>query len=308
MSRNYYDILGVDESASTDDIKKAFRTLAKKHHPDRNKGDAQAEVRFKELSEAYDTLADEQKKSQYDMMRKYGAQGGFGGARGVDPGSFGNADFSQFFGRGGPHGGSFTFHAGGSGGVDNLDDIISSLFGGRDPFAEVRRPGIQKGSDIHATIRISFMDAINGCAKTISGKQTSRKIRVRIPRGICDGGQIRLTGQGQPGLYGGRNGDLIIKVQVMPDKLFERKGNDVYTKVKVSFKDAILGAKVMVDTLSKKVSLTVPPGTQPGAKMRLKGQGLSIGNTQGDQYVTIEIEIPRSITQQQRKLLEKWNE
>ena len=135
---------------------------------------------------------------------------------------------------------------------------------------------------------------------------TSKKLKVKIPKGIDDGGKIRLAGQGQPGYNGQRSGDLIITVRVMPDQNFERNGNDVYTSVKISFVDAIRGAKVLVKTLTKQVTLSVPAGTQPGTKMRLKGQGLAVGGKQGDLFVTIDVEIPKNLTDKQRKLLEDW--
>jgi DnaJ-class molecular chaperone len=303
LSKNYYDILGVSESASPDEIKKAFRTLAKRYHPDRNPGDDTAEQKFKEISEAYNTLSDAKKKSEYDTLRKYGAFAG-AGAGGVNP-----QDFEQYFRRGG--GGQGGFQTFGSGGFDDLggfEDIISQLFGGQSPFGGKKRgrqqTRPQKGANLTTSLSISFMEAVNGAQRlvTVSGK----KLKIKIPRGIENGGKIRLAGQGQPGATGGPAGDLIITVKVMPDQKFDRKGNDIHTEVSIPFTQAILGGKVMVDTLTKKISLTVPPGTQPGTLMRLKGLGLSVGGKQGDQLVEINVEIPKDITDAQRKLLEGW--
>jgi len=314
MGKNFYDILGVSENASPEEIKKAFRTLAKKYHPDRNPGDKASEEKFKEISEAHETLSDSKKKAEYDTMRKYGA---FAGA-GAGPGGAGfrdaGFDFSDMFRQGaGGRGGFQTFRFGSSG-IDGLEDIISSFFGGADPFAGTRtrrRPRMQKGADLTANLSISFMEAVNGTKRTITIGQTGKKLAVRIPKGIEDGGKIRLAGQGMPGPMGprgGNNGDLIITVRVMQDEQFRRDGNDIHTSVTVSFKEAILGCKVNVKTLTKTVALTVPPGTQPGTKMRLKGQGLAVAGSQGDLYVEIKVEIPKTLTEEQRKMLEGWGD
>jgi molecular chaperone DnaJ len=326
MGKNYYDILGVSESATQDEIKKAFRSLAKKYHPDRNPGDKSAEGKFKEISEANETLSDPKKRSEYDMMRKYGAFTGAGAGRGAGGANF---DFSDFFRQGtGGRGGFQTFRFSSSG-FDNLQDILSSFFGGRagpfgtqaeDPFATEsedlftgrrgRRPSrARKGADLKASLTLSFMEAIIGVERKLKIRQTGKTLAVKIPAGIEDGGKIRLAGQGMPGPPGApgiRNGDLIITVRVMPDQQFERKGNDIYTSATISFKDAILGCKAQVKTLTKTIALTVPPGTQPGTKLRLKGQGLAVGESQGDLYVEIKVEIPKTLTEKQRKMLEEW--
>ncbi len=307
MCKDFYDILGVSDSASEAEIKKSFRRLAKKFHPDRNHGDKQAEEKFKEISEAYETLSSPKKKAQYDQMRKYGAFAGAGGP----PGGMNGQDFSQFFRQGGGRGGGFqTFSFGGSGGLNGMEELMAQFFGGQgDVFSSGRRGGgrrrqPQKGADFTADLSVSFMESINGAERLVN--VGGKKLKIKIPKGIDNGGKIRLKGQGQPSPMGGPNGDLIIKVTVMPDKKFERKGNDIYSCVDVSFKDAILGSKVQVDTLTKKISLTLPPGTQPGTVMRLKGQGLAVGKSQGDLYVTVKVDIPTTITDEQKKMLEGW--
>jgi DnaJ-class molecular chaperone len=149
---------------------------------------------------------------------------------------------------------------------------------------------------------------VTGTKRTIRGKTTGKKLAVKVPAGIDDGDKIRLKGQGRPGRLGGANGDLIITVTVMADQQFERKGNDVHTRVNVPFTTAILGGKVTAKTLTKSVSLSIKPGTQPGTKLRLKGMGLAVGDATGDQFVTVEVEIPTSISDRQRDLLEHWEE
>jgi DnaJ-class molecular chaperone len=313
VSKDFYDILGVSESSTPDEIKKQFRKLALKYHPDRNQGDQAAENKFKTITEAYETLSDPKKKQEYDAMRKYGAFAGAG------TGGRGQADFSQFFRQGGGPGGFQTFRSGGLDGLEGFEDILSSLFGGgrgsggfsfstggRQGRTRRQQQRQQRVPNLEASVTIAFMEAVRGTQRELSLQPIGTKLKVKIPAGIDSGGKIRLRGQGQPDPYTGKNSDLIITVKVMPDKDFERKGNDVYTKVKVSFKDAILGTKVDVKTLTKSVSLTLKPGTQPGTLMRLKGLGLAVGKTTGDCYVRIEVEIPTTLTDEQRKALEKW--
>ncbi len=320
MSKSYYDILGVPENASQDDIKKAFRKLAMKYHPDRNKGDAGAETKFKELSEANETLSDPKKRAEYDNFRKYG--GAFAGGRpGQGPQAgyrSGGFDFSDMFREGqGGRGGFQTFRFGGGG--EGFENIISQFFGGGmrgggDPFAQRRTQRRRhKGKDLRATVKVTFSEAIQGTTKKIRVRQTGKTLSVKVPAGIEDGGKIRLRGQGLPGASvpgrpAGPNGDLIITVRVMEDQNFERKGNDIYTSVTIPFKDAILGTKAEVKTLSKTIKMNIPAGTQPGTKLRLKGLGLSVGDQQGDQYVEVKVSIPKpeELSEKQRKMLEEW--
>ena len=313
MANDFYEILGVSENATTEEIKKSFRTLAKKYHPDRNQGDKTAEAKFKEISEAYETLSDPKKKSEYDTLRKYGAfaggpqPGGFAGHGGFGPGAF--SFFTNFSQRGTRGGESFD-------NIGGMDDLFSSIFGGGSPFGGAssfgpgrkqhrRRP---KAMDIHTTLSITFMEAVHGARRTIQLQGADKKLAVKIPAGIADGGKIRLRGQGQQDPLNRQKGDLIITVRVMPDQNFERKGNDIYSTVEISFKEAALGCKKKVRTLSKMIMLTIPPGTQPGTKLRLKGQGLAVGSAQGDQYVEIKVRVPDKLTEKQKKLLDEWGE
>jgi len=368
MSKNYYDILGVPENASEADIKKAFRKLAMKYHPDRNPDNKESESRFKDISEAYDVLGDDKKRQQYDTMRKYGAFAGAGG--GFDPRQAGRADgfdSSQF-------GQSFRYED--MGGFGSFADIFSSIFGGEDMFSRMRggprKPQRRRGSDLVIKIPVTFKEAIKGATKTIrmnkpvtcnvcggTGEQAGagqqvcpqcggrgtvayeqgafsvtrpcprclgkgmipgkpcskcggsgrmkekKKFKIKIPAGINDEGRIRLRGQGNPGINGGPDGDLIIVVSVGKDQQFDRQGNDIYTKVEISYPRAVLGGKIPVTTLTRKINLNIPPGTKAGTKLRLKGMGLSVNGTQGDQYVEIDIAVPSDVTPEQRELLEK---
>ena len=309
--RTYYDILGVAEGATKDEIKIAFRSLAKKYHPDRNKGDAESERKFKEVSEAYETLSDERKRNEYDMMRKYGATGAqFGGGHPGAGGFPGGFDFGDLFSGGARSGGRTRFTVNGEE-VSGFEDILGGLFGGGSPFGNARtgqRRAPRKGADLHTTLTIPFMDAIRGTKQTIQLQGSNKKLAVKIPAGIEDGGKIRLSGQGQPSPTGGKNGDLILTVRVMPDQTFKREGNDIYTTVDLSFKEAALGCKKEIKTLTKTIALTIPPGTQPGTKMRLKGMGLKVGDNQGDQYVEIKVTVPTNLTDKQKQMLDGWED
>ena len=314
MTKDYYQTLGVKEDASDQDIKRAYRKLAKRYHPDRNKGDAASEAKFKEVSEANEVLSDKQKRAEYDTMRKYGAFAGGHGAPHM--GGFGSSPF----GGGGFPGGKFTFRTGPDGGFEgygDLDDLLSSFFGGGPTGAGFGRAGgaatgrqgrPRKGADLVTKLQVSFLEAVHGTRRLLSVHGSKKKLSVKIPAGIANGGKIRLSGQGEPGIYGGRNGNLIITVEVMPHQEFERKGNDIFSTVEISFIEAIRGCKKEVKTLAKTVSLNIPPGTQPGAQLRLKGMGLAVSGGQGDQYVDIKVTIPTTLTDKQRQLLEEWGE
>jgi DnaJ-class molecular chaperone len=305
MNKDFYKVLGVSEDAPVDEIKKVYRRLAKKYHPDRNKGDASAEAKFKEVTEAYETLKDARKREEYDTMRKYGA---FAGGAQAGPGH------ADFFANGG--GGRVFRFEGNPGDFGDIQEMLGSLFGGGG-FSRGSRRGAgaedmftgrrtQRGANVNITLSISFMEAVHGVQKTLHLRGETKKLKVRIPAGADDGARIRLGGQGQPGLYGGRNGDLIITVKVMTDQNFKRVGNDIHTELEISFIEAIKGCKKPVKTLTRTVNLTVPPGTQPGAKMRLKGMGLDVAGKTGDQYVEVKVTIPTTLTEKQKRLLDEW--
>ena len=319
MAADYYKTLGVAEDVGKGELKKVYRKLAKQYHPDRNKGDKNAEARFKEISEAYSVLSDDKQRREYDMMRKYGAHGPFAHSGGPAGGA--GYNFDQMFrgGRSGP--GGFTFRFGGNAedmqDMGDLGDLFGSLFGGRDPFARgggfakggrrgFGRQQVPKGGDITTSLNITFLEAVRGVQKTLRLSGSGKKIKVKIPAGIEHLGKIRLRGQGQPSPTGGPNGDLIITVHVMPDQNFRRDGNDIISTAEISFIEAIKGCKVNVKTLTQTVALTIPPGTQPGTKLRLKGAGLKVGDRAGDMYVEVKVTIPKTLTEKQKRLLEEW--
>ena len=333
MNKDFYKTLGVAEDAPKDQIKKVYRQLAKKYHPDRNKGDASAEAKFKEVQEAYSVLSDGRKREEYDMVRKYGSYAGAGQA-GFGADGMGGFDFSELLCRGSSGRGGRTFRFSSGGDLGDLEDLFGSFLGGHNAgahrraeppssgsgqafsgsansgaeevFAGRRTGRTQRGQDLAATITIPFMESVTGAIKTLRAERRGKTIRVKIPAGIEDCGRIRARGQGQPGLYGGRSGDLIIEVRVMPDQYFKREGNDVHTSVEVSFIEAMKGCKREVRTLTRTVSLTIPPGTQPGTKLRLKGMGLEVGGATGDQYVEVKVTLPTTLTEKQKKLIEEW--
>jgi molecular chaperone DnaJ len=346
--RDYYEVLGVSRSAGDDEIKRQYRVLAKKYHPDMNPGDKEAEAKFKEVNEAYAVLSDKEKKTKYDQ--------------------FGHAAFDPSSGMGG---------GGGFGGFGDFDfgDIFSSFFGGGG--ARQTRNSPQAGDDIATRIAISFDEAVFGCKKEISfarvegcpecnatgaakgssvetcracggrgtvtvqqqtmlgymqtqrpcsecrgsgkiiktpckncnGKayvKVNKKLEVTIPAGIDSMQRIVLRGQGSAGRNGGRAGDLIIEVRVREHKIFTRDGNDVYCEVPISFADATLGAEIDIPILGDKTDkLTIPEGTQTGASFTLRGKGIQDVNSKrkGDLIITVLVETPRNLTNEQKRLL-----
>lgn len=373
MARDYYKILGVDEKSNKDEIKKKYRKLAMKYHPDRNQGSKQAEEKFKEISEAYDVLSDDKKRQQYDTMRRFGAFDGTHPGGGGFPGGrqfYTNGDFSQAFGD--------QFNMNDLSGMGGLGDIFSALFGDN-MRARRRRPsrrrstGPTRGRDIRAQIEITLDQSVEGVKKKIKlgvpekcsecngvghvaggeqkvcprchgtgqvthaqgsfsisrpcpsclgrgvtrgkdcpscrGLGTRKKkkmVTVKIPAGIADGETIKLRGLGYPGKNGGPQGDLIIRVKVMGDQKYKREGNDINTTVDITFPQAAMGTKVPVQSLSKKVMVTIKPGTQPGTVLKLKGLGLAVGETAGDLYVTVNLTVPTTLTDRQKELLQEF--
>ena len=355
QKRDYYEVLGVSKGASDDEIKKAYRKLAKKYHPDVNPGDQAAEAKFKEVNEAYSILSDKEKRARYDQF----------GHAGVDPN----------YGAGGP-GGGFGFDMGD---ID-LGDIFGSFFGGGfggfGGSSSARRNGPQKGESLRANLTITFEEAAFGCEKEISlnrseecgachgsgcepgttaetcpdcrgtgvvrvqqrtggfafsstaacarcrgtGKiihspckacsgsgsvKKSKRVTVSIPAGIDDGQAVSLRGQGNAGKNGGPAGDLIVGVRVKPSNQFRRDGTTVLYEQPVTFYQAVMGAELEIPTIDGKVKWTLPEGTQPGTTFRLRGKGIPDvhGRGRGDQYVTVKVSVPVTMTNEQKDAL-----
>lgn len=297
--KDYYEVLGVGRDATTDQIKRAYRKLARKYHPDVSK-EPEAETRFKEINEAQEVLSDAEKRTAYDRL---GANWRAG------------QDFT-------PPPGWAAGHTGGTHAEFNaadFSDFFSSLFGGGGGFrgGNSRRSGgiRMQGEDQHAKIRITPEDAYNGTMRTLElavpqidarGQVTAarRTLQVRIPAGVAQGQQIRLTGQGAPGLGDGANGDLYLEIEFEPHALYRIDGRDIHLDLPLAPWEAALGATVTVPTLGGKVDLKIPAGAQSGQKLRLKGRGLP-GTPKGDQFVVLQIVNPKAEGTGARELFER---
>jgi molecular chaperone DnaJ len=361
-NKDFYRTLGVAENASADEIKKAYRRLAKKYHPDANPNDASAAERFKELSEAHSVLSDDAKRKQYDQMRKFGGIPGFGAPGGA----------RQRAGAPGEAGASFSFED--LGNVGGLGDLFSSIFdiGGR---RKGHRPtGPQRGQTVEYAVEVDFELAARGgklpitipttedcptCNGTGAAPGTSpttcpecrgagtvtfgqggfavsrpcpvcygkgtvptdpcptcngqgqlrrqRQVQITVPPGVDSGTRLRLSGQGDPGAGGGPRGDLVVAFRVKPHRFFSREGLDIHVTVPINIAQATLGSRIRVRTLEgKHVVLRIPPGTQPGTRFRVKGQGIEKGGRRGDQYVQVKVTVPEAGDPQTEKLMKEF--
>lgn len=298
---DYYKLLGVAKSATHDDIKAAFKKLAKQYHPDRNPGDKAAEEKFKEISEAYEVLGDPDKRKRYDQVGSFD----FGGRGPQDPfsqgywqqGGFSQVDIEDIFGDIFGFGGA---KRGRRAGKVNFD--FGDLGGGHGGFAGSGR----SGTDITWRLPIDFLEATQGAEKQIL-LSDGKKVRVKIPAGVETGSRIRLAGKGNPGIAGGRPGDLIIETEVKGHPYYKREGDDIHLTVNVSVLEAIKGSTITVPTIHGDVTLKIPPGTQGGQKMRLKGKGVANLKTKelGHQYVHINVTVPKDLTDDEISHLEK---
>jgi len=313
--RDYYEVLGVGRQAGTEEIKKAYRKLARKYHPDTKGGSAE---KFKEVQEAYEILSDSQKRQSYDrfghaaegMNNEPWGNSAAGGGRRRWSGNMGGAgggtnfDFSDIFGG-----------MGGAGGTpleEMFEQMRSGAGGGR---SRQRRP--QRGADIEQTITLDFDEAIKGVSREINmtvtqsdGSHRQERITAKIPAGVNDGSKVRLKGKGQPG-PGGNNGDLIFTVDVLPHKYYKREGDDILLDVPLTYSEAALGTKIEVPTLDGWTRVTIPAGAVSGRKLRLKGKGVTIGKTgktatTGDMYLILKIVPPVNMDNASRELLEKF--
>ena len=288
--RDYYEILGVSKNASDDEIKKAYRKLAIKYHPDKNPGDKGAEAKFKEINEAHDVLSDKQKRARYDQFGHAGVGGGgFGGFGGGNP--FGGGTFN---------GQSFNFDF--SGGSFDMNDILGSIFGFNGGARRARR-----GADYQVNVTLTFEEAIFGTTKTI--EHEGKNIKVKIPAGIDDGMSIRLGGKGGPAPEGGTEpGDLYVRIRVKPHKSLMREGAIILSEQKIDMVDAALGCEVEVLTVDGPVTMKVPAGTQSGTPFKLSGHGVPFraDGDRGPHIVTILVETPRNLSKKQKELLEEF--
>lgn len=295
--RDYYEVLGVGKNASDDEIKKAYRKLAIKYHPDKNPGDKEAEEKFKEISEAHEVLSDKQKRARYDQF----GHAGVGGASGNPFGSAGGNPFQG--GQYSFNGQSFNFDFGGGG----LDDILGSLFGFGAGAGGRRRP--MRGPDYQTNLVITFEEAIFGTTKSIN--INGQTIKLKVPAGIDDGMSIRLAGRGGPAPEdGGEKGDLYVQVRVKPHKHLTREGAIILSEEKISMVDAALGTEITVETVDGNITMKVPAGTQSGTPFKLSGHGVPFrkDGDRGPHIVTIIVEIPKKLTKHQKELLEEFRD
>ncbi len=313
--KDYYTTLGVAKTASEKEIKQAFRKLARKHHPDVNPGDKAAESRFKEINEAYEVLGDPEKRRKYDEL---GANWRMYEQAGQQPGQPGSP-----FG-----GGGYTVNMGGGpGGYRTMsEEEMRDLFGNEDPFSDffktffggagapggggrqrsARAPRTQKGRDIESEVDLTLDEAFHGATRRLSIKEGghARSVDVRIPAGVKDGSRVRAAGEGESGANGGASGDLYLRVRLLPHAMFERKGNDLHSRIAVPLTTAVLGGEAQVPTMTGSVRLKIPEATQNGQVFRLKGHGMpAVGKPaeRGDLYAAVDVQLPRSLTPEQRE-------
>ena len=291
MAKDYYSLLGLSKGADAAEIKKAYRKLAQKYHPDRNPDDKQAEERFKEITEAYAVLSDPQKKQQYDQFgdtgfhQRYSQEDIF---RGFNV----NDIFSEF-----------GFGGSGAGG-----DIFSQLFGGgHSQCGGGHRPRVMKGQDYNLRLAIPLRQAILGGERQVEFRvgHSQQSLKVRIPAGVEDGQRLRISGKGGPSPNGGPTGDLFLDIQIDKDRQFRREGHNLYVNVQVPFSGACLGTSIEVPTLDGSKRVKVPAGMQCGGKIRLKGLGVP---DKGDLYAVVDVSVPKKLTPTQQELLHQLKE
>src|SRR6266513_663984 len=297
--KDYYQVLGVSEAATVDEIKKAFRRLAKQYHPDRNPSNAQAAERFKEINEAQDVVSEPEKRKRTDRLRRYGAyDGAGGGGRGAGAG---------------PQGPGGDFDLSDLGSFGGLGDLFSSIFGRRGAEGGGRA---DDEDEIETTVTIPFRVAALGgkvpvtlpmaeVCPTCSGSgevRVEKRLVITVPAGTEDGTKLRLRGKGTKG-----KGDVVVMLQVEPDRFFRREGLDIVCTVPVNLAQALLGSKIKVKTLDgRRVVLRIPPGTRPGQKFRIAGQGIEKNGRRGDQYVEVHVNIPEHLTPEQEEAMKAF--
>lgn len=296
LQKDFYKVLGVSKDADEATIKKAYRKLARTWHPDQNKGNPEAEERFKEIGEAYTVLSNPEQRQQYDAIRSMGAGGFRGGAGG---GGASGVNFEDLFGAfGGGNGGNVRFSTSGGGAGINLDDIFGAFggFGGAHGSPYQQAP--QKGEDLHASTRVTLKQSLSGVniKLAVSGKPMT----VKVPKGIKDGQSVRLRGKGKASINGGSAGDLIVTIHVEEDPVYSREGNDLRMTLPVTFAEATLGANVELPLIDgSTVTVKVPSGSDSGRTLRLKGRGVATKKGTGDLLATISVVVPKDLTPEQ---------
>jgi curved DNA-binding protein len=302
--RDYYETLGVPKTATADEIRNAFRKLARKYHPDVAKDKKAAEEKFKQINEAYEVLSDPEKRQKYDQLgENWNQPGGF-----QPPPQWGGAQ----------PGGGFYRHGGGDGGVEfefngtGFSDFFEAFFGGgrgQSAFGGFgqQQTRAERGSDVEADIMVPLEEALHGSKRTVSlrraGSNKVETYQVKIPRGVREGQRIRLAGQGEAGERGGKSGDLFLRVRLARHPDFTVEGSDLIHEVKIAPWQAVLGTDLTVPTLEGNVRLKIPPGTQPGQRFRLRERGLpSSSGKRGDLYVEVQIAVPKKVTEKEKEL------
>jgi curved DNA-binding protein len=298
MSEDYYNVLGVQKNASEEEIKKAYRKLAMKYHPDHTKGDKSAEEKFKKISEAYAVLSDKEKRKEYDTFGSEGFRQRFS-----QEDIFRGFDFGDIFREFGFGGDNFS-NVGGGGRRFSFGTGSPFNFGGAQQHSQA------KGSDLVYELPLTLREIATGTSKAIAFQHQGRSenLTVKIPKGLIAGKKLRLAGKGNPSPYGGPTGDLYIKSKVLNDPVFSSENYDLYIDRELKLSEAILGTTVSVPTIDdKQLSLKIPPGTKQGTKMRLSGHGLPDmkNNKKGDLYVRVYVTIPQNLNEEQKKIVDK---
>lgn len=313
MAEDFYSVLGVPRSADAAAIKKAYRKLARDLHPDKNPGDKAAEARFKAVNRAYEALGEPDKRKLYDEFGEDALREGFDAEK-----ARAYKQWQERAGAGGGFGGGGGGAGGGvygGGGRVNLEDLFGGQVGGNvyggDPFADLfgrtrRARGPMKGQDLEQEFTVDFDSAVRGTQLSMQKQGEAQPVTVRIPPGADDGSRVRIPGQGAPSPNGGPPGDLILVIHVSPHKLFEREGDDLYLDVPITVSEAVKGAKVKVPTFDGPVAVKVPPGTQSGTKLRLRGKGVARkGRETGDLYVRFMVQVPSGESPELIKLVDE---
>ncbi len=300
MAQDYYQRLGVSRSANADEIKKAYRALARKYHPDYNPNSKSAEESFKQVTEAFEVLGDVKKRKLYDEFGDDAAKMGWDEKKAENFRAYRNA--SAAGGRGNGFGGGMPFDPETMGGVD-FESILGEMFGGA-RGARSRRNGPRPGGDFETRLEVSLHDAVLGGEQTIA--VNGKRLSVKIPAGVETGSRIRLAGQGEPGERGGPAGDLFVDLHVQPHPFVRREGQDLYVDLPVTIKEAALGADLKVPIFGGSGVVTVRPGTQSGTKLRLRGKGVPglKGTAPGDLYFVVQVKLPAEIPESAHKALE----